>query len=434
MSAAAQPNPLPGGEQPARSSAAGLAALTQRYREIRRMTDQLREPLSEEDCIVQSMDDVSPTKWHLAHTTWFFETFVLEAAEPDFAPFHERFRVLYNSYYNGVGEQFPRPRRGLLSRPSLDEILSYRKNVDARMERLFDEQALDTDQLGLVELGLQHEQQHQELILMDIKHVLGSNPLRPAYDQLPEPKAAVVAPAGWLPHDEGPFEMGHEGDSFAFDNEGPRHRVWLASFELADRLVTNGEFLSFLESGGYEDPELWLSDGWATVREKGWSSPLYWEKVEGQWKQYTLGGLRRLHEDQAVCHVSYYEADAYARWAGARLPSEAEWERVAVGSAERGNFLERGLLHPAPVVDKGGRARQMLGDVWEWTRSAYAAYPGFTPDPGALGEYNGKFMVNQQVLRGGCCVTPRSHIRTSYRNFFPPYRNDILAGFRTCAR
>jgi ergothioneine biosynthesis protein EgtB len=394
---------------------------------VRRTTEWLAAPLTPEDCAIQSMPDMSPTKWHLGHTTWFFETFLLERAEEPFRPFDPAFRVLFNSYYHRVGEQHPRPQRGLLSRPPLSRVQEYRANVDQRVTRAL-ARGLPARLGQMFETGLHHEQQHQELILMDIKHLFSCNPLRPAYRDLPEPEAAPSLPRGWAEFPGGAVALGHEGPGFAFDNEGPRHEALLRPFRLATRLVTNAEFLDFLRDGGYERPELWLSDGWDAVRANRWRAPLYWEERDGSWTQMTLAGLRPVRPGDPVAHVSYYEADAFARWAGSRLPTEAEWETACACASTEGNFLESGWLRPAPA---GGDApAQMFGDLWEWTASPHVAYPGYEPPEGAIGEYNGKFMCNQMVLRGGACVTPRSHIRATYRNFFYPHQRWQFAGIR----
>jgi formylglycine-generating enzyme required for sulfatase activity len=485
--------------------------LIQRYRAVRACTLRLAEPLSAEDCAIQSMPDVSPTRWHLAHTTWFFETFVLARAPRGHRAFDPAFAYLFNSYYDAVGPQYPRARRGLLSRPSTAEVLAYRSAVDAQLPALLEQldprRERDQELLRAVELGLHHEQQHQELILTDIKHVLSVNPLRPAYRPRGEPgssdgptargeeaaagraPAADGAPAGaaatdgawaarpdgacpgaapvqpplsWHGVDAGLHRIGDAGAAFAFDNERPRHRVFLEPFELASRLVTNGEYAQFIEDGGYQRPELWLADGWAKAQAEGWRAPLYWTDGEprgaGQAApasrrqaadpaarrrdaaraglpppryEFTLAGLLPLDPSAPVCHVSYYEADAYARWAGARLPTEQEWEVLAPRSAAPGAFVEDGCLHPRPAAAAAARElTQMLGDAWEWTSSAYSPYPGYRPPAGALGEYNGKFMCNQQVLRGGSCATSRGHIRITYRNFFYPDARWQLAGIR----
>ena len=412
---------------PAKAHAA--AVLAERFRAVRAATAALAAPLSPEDCQVQSMPDASPVKWHLAHTTWFFETFVLERAEPSFAPFDPAFRVLFNSYYNAVGPQHARPARGLVSRPSLERVLAYRAAVEERVLALLAQGAPDEELLRTVELGAHHEQQHQELILTDLKHALAQSPLRPGYRALAEAPPAAVAPLRFEPFTEGVRWIGHGDGGFAFDNEGPRHRVLLQPFALGSRCATNGEWLAFLADGGYERPELWLSDGWAWRQAEGVDAPLYWQRDGDAWTVLTLGGVRAVRADEPVTHVSYYEASAFAEWSGARLPSEFEWEVAAYEIAPEGNFVERDLLHPAPAA-AGARLAQLFGDVWEWTRSDYAPYPGFAPAAGALGEYNGKFMCNQRVLRGGSCATPQSHIRASYRNFFPPTARWQFSGVR----
>ncbi len=377
---------------------------------------------------MQSMDDASPAKWHLAHTSWFFETFVLVPRMRGYQLFHPEFRVLFNSYYQTVGQQHPRPQRGLLSRPTLDEVLTYRAHVDAQMLALLEnERTIDA---GIVELGLQHEQQHQELILTDIKHLLSCNPLRPTYRERSQLPDVGTMPLRWQAFDEGVRWIGHDGHGFAFDNESPRHRVLVEAFELATRLVTNGEYLAFVEDGGYRRPELWLSDGWNALQARGWSAPLYWEPRDAGWEVMTLAGLRPIDAGEPVCHVSFYEADAFARWAGARLAREAEWEVAAADAVVDGNFVENGLLHPAPTRPEAVGLTQLFGDVWEWTQSAYSSYPGYEPPAGALGEYNGKFMCNQLVLRGGSCATPRDHVRATYRNFFPPDARWQFSGIR----
>ena len=402
--------------------------LAETYREVRAASEALCAPLSPEDCALQSMPDASPAKWHLAHTSWFFETLALEDL-PGYAPFHPAFRVLFNSYYQSLGAQHPRPERGVLSRPSLDEVRAYRRHVDRGILRLLDAGAPASAQ-DVVLLGLHHEQQHQELILTDLKHAFSRSPLRPAYrERAPEP-AGPVQPLRWHAFAAGLREIGHAGSDFAFDNERPRHRVFVEAFELASRPVTNAEYLAFVRDGGYARPELWLSDGFATLSARGWKGPLYWEEREGEAWTYTLGGMAPLRADEPVCHLSHYEADAYARWAGARLPTEAEWEVAAEGAARDGGFVETGRFHPVPSPAAGEHPAALFGDVWEWTSSAYAPYPGFRPLAGSLGEYNGKFMSNQLVLRGGSCATPRRHIRRSYRNFFPPDARWQWSGIR----
>ena len=416
-------------------------ALARRYPAVRGTSLRLIQPLSAEDCAAQSMPDASPAKWHLAHTTWFFETFLLEAGDPQFVPFRPEFRALFNSYYNAVGEQFARPNRGLLTRPSLAEVLDYRAHTDAAVLRLLAGGSLPPAALGVLELGLQHEQQHQELLVTDLKHLLSCNPLHPVYADPTAARMSVVPAAGetaarpgrpsppaWQGFAAGLVEIGHHGPGFAFDNETPRHCVWLEPFELANRPVSNRAYLEFMADGGYRRPELWLADGWGRVQAAGWRAPLYWLTRNGDWWQFSLQGLRELDLDEPVCHLSYFEADAYARWAGARLPTEAEWEHAAAEARPAGNFLESGRLHPAAGHGEG--LTQLFGDVWEWTQSPYSPYPGYRPAAGALGEYNGKFMCNQYVLRGGSCAIPAAHVRATYRNFFPADARWQFAGLR----
>ena len=410
------------------SSEARVGSLAVRLRAVRRATAALAAPLSAEDAMVQSMPDASPAKWHLAHTTWFFEAFVLSRAEHPHRPFHDRYAYLFNSYYEAVGPRQPRPSRGILSRPPLDEIRRYRAQVDERLEVVLP--ALPPELLDVVELGIAHEEQHQELLLTDVKHAFASNPLRPAYAAgTATPSGRVAPPLAFLPRPGGAAELGAGPDGFAFDNERPRHPVLLAPHALASRPASVGEWLAFMADGGYRRPDLWLSDGWAAVQRNGWEAPLYWERDGGSWSVFTLGGTRPVNPAEPVAHVSFFEADAFARWSGARLPTEAEWERSAAGALPDGTFAEDGRLHPAPAPDADGLV-QLLGDVWEWTRSAYEPYPGFHPLPGALGEYNGKFMVSQLVLRGGSCATPRAHVRATYRNFFPPDARWQFSGVR----
>ena len=413
------------------SPAQGASDLEIRYHSIRRATERLCEPLSPEDCVVQSMPNCSPAKWHLAHTSWFFETFILERTIAGYVPFNPLFRMMFNSYYQSVGEQYSRPERGLLSRPTLDEVLGYRRHVDRHLISTLNSRAAGVEVAELVELGLNHEQQHQELILTDVKHLLSHNPLRPAY-QHREAAARVEPPTllRWRRYEGGVQWIGHEGGSFAFDNEQPRHRVFIEPFEIASRPVTNGEYLAFIEDGGYERPEFWLSDGWYAVNDQKWRAPLYWVRQDSGWFEFSLGGFDSLRLEEPVSHISFYEADAFASWAGARLPTEAEWELASDGQPIEGNFVESGLLHPAPGADREGELVQMFGDVWEWTKSPYTPYPGFRAAAGAIGEYNGKFMCNQIVLRGGSCATPRSHIRASYRNFFGPDSRWQFSGIR----
>ena len=400
--------------------------LLKRFTQVRAASLALCEGLAPEDTVVQSMPDVSPTKWHLAHTSWFFENFLLVPRLKGYRTFHPRFGYLFNSYYYTVGPMFRRPQRGLLSRPTLDEVRAYRRHVDEHMTHLL-EQAPDDLELGfLVVLGLNHEQQHQELILTDIKHVLGNNPLLPALRDTPMPPKTSATELEFIAVSGGIAEIGHAGDEFAFDNETPRHRVLLQPHALASRAVTNGEYLEFVRDGGYTEPSLWLSDGWAKVNSEGWGRPLYW--TEDSTAHYTLGGLRDIDLAAPVCHVSYYEADAFARWWGARLPSEPELEHAAQPRAMDGNLVESGFLQPIAAQTTG--LTQVYGDVWEWTSSPYAPYPGFKPLTGSLGEYNGKFMCNQLVLRGGSCATPASHLRPSYRNFFYPDARWQFSGIR----
>ena len=407
--------------------------LREQYGEVRAATTALAAPLSPEDQLVQSMPDASPTKWHLAHTTWFFETFVLSRFVRGYRPVDERYAYLFNSYYEAVGPRQPRPRRGDLTRPSLEEVHAYRDAIDERMNTFLDEASDRGEAPDRTELGLHHEQQHQELILTDIHHALWSNPLRPAYAPR-RGRAGVAASAAvpeWTSHPGGLVEIGHAGTAFSFDNERPRHRTFLEPFQLARRAVTAGEYLRFIEDGGYRRPDLWLSDGWAAIQEHGWTAPLYWTSGANGWSDFTLAGTHPLDLDAPVNHVSYYEAEAFARWAGARLPTEAEWEAVAAACPLDGNFVQSGALAPQPARVLADRVpSQMFGDVWEWTASAYLPYPRFRPLEGELGEYNGKFMSGQMVLRGGSCFTPLSHIRATYRNFFPPGARWQMSGIR----
>jgi ergothioneine biosynthesis protein EgtB len=414
-----------------RETSVERGSLADRYREVRGLTERLCEPLAVEDYVVQSMPDASPAKWHLAHTSWFFETFVLAEGAPGYRPFSERYGYLFNSYYNAVGPRVARPQRGLLSRPTVAEVYRYRAATDDRLLGFLDgaEEGTLARLAPAVVLGLHHEQQHQELILTDLKHLFGCNPLRPAYREAELSAGADPGPARWVEFPEAIREIGHDGDGFCFDNETPRHRALVPGFRLASRPVTNAEFLAFVEDGGYARADLWLSDGWNARAAHDWQAPLYWEMHGGRWETLTLAGPREVDGAEPVCHVSWYEADAYARWAGCRLPTEAEWETAAAGAPVEGNFLEGGRLHPEPA-GSGGGLRQVFGDVWEWTASPYTAYPGYRPPAGALGEYNGKFMCNQVVLRGGSCVTPRGHVRASYRNFFSPEARWQFSGLR----
>lgn len=428
------------------------ARLLDRYQAVRAHTEAFCSPLAIEDYVVQSMADISPTKWHLAHTTWFWETFVLTPFLDGYALYDDRFPFLFNSYYVQAGERHCRAQRGYLSRPTVDEVKRYRAHVDAHMERLLD--GLDEDAhrplADTVEIGLHHEQQHQELMVTDLKHVFAVNPLRPAYDARPHVQAGDPGPIDYVPFEGGIYHVGFAapegatvGERFHFDNEGPRHRVFLEPYALGGRLVTNGEFLAFMADGGYDRAELWLSMGFAHAQEHGWTEPFYWERRDGVWMHYTMHGFREVDPHEPVCHLSYFEADAYARWAGARLPTEFEWEAAARSLPVVGPFVDAGHLHPPAISDRVGglvggdgapadvpQLRQIYGSVWQWTSSSYGPYPGYRPVEGALGEYNGKFMCNQYVLRGGSCATSRSHIRPTYRNFFPPEATWQFTGLR----
>ncbi len=403
-----------------------------RFDYVRTLSTALVAGLSDADATVQSMPDASPSKWHLAHTTWFFETFVLRDFVPGYRPFDPAFAFLYNNYYESEGDRLARPSRGMLTRPSLDEILAYRRHVDRAMTRALAD--LPTPARQLVVLGCNHEEQHQELLLTDLLHLFSGNPLHPpAYASGDHRVSAAAGPLRWIEGRQGPRDIGHAGPGFAFDCETPRHTVWLTPHALTDRLITNSEWRAFIEDRGYGTANLWLSDGWAWVRQNGIEAPLYWRRDEsGDWsRQFGLDGLMSMDPAGPVQHLSYYEADAFARWAGARLPTEAEWESAAEGlNAERGTFLDNArAVHPLPASAEDG-IRQLFGDLWEWTGSAYLAYPGFRPPPGAVGEYNGKFMSGQFVLRGGSCAAPRGHARASYRNFFYPHQRWQFTGVR----
>jgi ergothioneine biosynthesis protein EgtB len=406
--------------------------LLEKYLAVRQTSLQLCAPLSVEDHSLQPMPDASPAKWHLAHTTWFFETFVLSQYMEDYRPFQAEFRNLFNSYYNAVGDRPLRALRHTLSRPGLDEVHAYRDYVDQAMSR-FRSDDITSEVVDLVTLGINHEQQHQELIITDVKNGLWTNPLRSAYRApLEDHEAgsrAQALPLVWRSFAGGVQAIGFEGEGFKFDNEGPRHEVYLEPFRLASRLTTNAEYLEFMGDGGYGRAELWLSDGWDCIHNNQWNAPLYWEQRDGEWWHYTIEGMKPLTMNRPVCHVSYYEADAFARWAGARLATEFEWEVAANSCPAEGNLLETGALHPR-AAELAGSLTQVFGDVWEWTGSAYLPYPNFKPAAGAVGEYNGKFMCNQMVLRGGSCATPQSHIRATYRNFFPPHARWQFMGIR----
>jgi ergothioneine biosynthesis protein EgtB len=414
----------------ARPAGADAVASITRYNDVRQRSEALCAPLRIDDYQVQSVIDASPPKWHLAHITWFFETFLLKPFLADYRPLDARYERLFNSYYNSVGTFHPRAQRHTLSRPTVSEVYDYRAHVDAHMAELVDGVSPrdHAEVHARLELGLHHEQQHQELLLMDIKRNFYANPLYPSYAEKREGPAYGATAQRWLEFPGGIREIGHAASAFGFDNEQPRHKIFLREYRLASRPVTNGEYLEFMTAGGYSQPELWLSDGWTAVQERAWASPLYWIRADGGWYEMTLSGLQPLDPDAPVCHVSYYEADAYARWRGTRLPTEAEWEAAAAPEPIAGNFVEAGLYHPRPACDADDA--QWFGDVWEWTSSAYAPYPGYHPLGGALGEYNGKFMANQYVLRGGCCVTPESHVRATYRNFFYPHDRWPFTGIR----
>jgi ergothioneine biosynthesis protein EgtB len=406
------------------------SALESRYRAVRSATVALAMPLSDADATVQSMPDASPAKWHLAHTTWFFESMVLSAAASDYRAFDERFNFLFNSYYESVGTRHPRPLRGLLTRPMLAEVLAYREYVDLAMMQLL-RGAPSEKVLEVIELGCHHEQQHQELLLTDILHLFAQNPLHPAYrESVPLPVEPIDRSQTYQSFPGGLIDIGHPGENFAFDCEGPRHRVHIEPYRLADRLVTNGEWAEFIADDGYRNPLLWLSDGWTAVRNEAWSAPLYWQARDGEFWSMTLRGAQPVDPDAPVTHVSYFEADAFATWAGRRLPTEAEWEAAAQRLPIAGNFVDSGRLRPRPAPAPTGELRQVFGDVWEWTRSAFMPYPRFRPMEGALGEYNGKFMSGQFVLRGGSCVTPENHVRATYRNFFAPHARWQFSGLR----
>ncbi|MEO8479324.1 MAG: ergothioneine biosynthesis protein EgtB [Gemmatimonadota bacterium] len=418
------------------ASRASHDSLRDRFLQVRNWTVSLTEPLEVEDCVVSSMPDVSPTKWHLAHTSWFFETFVLATHAPAYRSPDPRYAFLFNSYYVQAGERHCRAQRGLVTRPTLVQVLGYRQHVDAAVLALLDQIGDDPEHpaYALIELGLHHEQQHQELLLMDIKHVLWTNPLRPAYRPFVSPPSGDAPAMHWHEIAEGIHEIGHAGDDFAYDNEGPRHKVYLQSARIASRLVTNAEFAEFIADNGYARPELWLSAGLATVEAHQWRAPLYWEHdADAGWLEFTLGGLSPLIDDAPVAHLSYFEADAYARWAGKSLPTEAEWEVAAANAPIQGTFVESGRGHPAPAHGNGS-LEQLYGDLWQWTASAYLGYPGYQPATGAIGEYNGKWMADQWVLRGASVATPRSHARHTYRNFFPSAARWQFSGLRLAER
>jgi len=405
-------------------------ALAARYRRCRALTEELAGHLEPEDQVPQSMPDASPTKWHRAHTSWFFDTFLLQPHLPGYAPPDPTYGFLFNSYYEAVGARHPRPQRGLVTRPTVSEVTDYRDHVDAAMDRLFEtaDQTQWATVAPLIELGIAHEEQHDELLLMDILNLFSHNALRPSFAPYRPSAVGQTTDLEWIAFDGGIVEIGHDGKGFAFDCEGPRHNALVHPFRLASRPVTNGEWKAFIADGGYRRTDLWLSDGWMTVNQNGWDAPLYWEQIDGDWHAMRLSGLQPVEDAAPVCHVSHYEADAFATWAGKRLPTEQEWEHAAGALAPEGNTLGSGYFRPTPT--QGAGLQQMFGDVWEWTQTPYVAYPGFRPAAGAVGEYNGKFMSNQIVLRGGCFATPDGHMRATYRNFYYPDTRWMFAGLR----
>lgn len=402
--------------------------LTLEFSQVRHFSEKLCKPLAIDDYQIQSIAQTSPPKWHIAHVTWFFETFVISRFDAEYKPFNSDFDYIFNSYYYTHGEMYSRSHRGLLSRPTVEDVIEYRHFVDQKMQTLIDSTSdKNWDELRfLVTLGLHHEQQHQELLLMDVKHNFSVNPLKPSYRRDLEISEAKARPVNWMDHDGGICKIGYDGDNFCFDNETPRHNVLLNPYRIADRFITNAEYMEFINDGGYANPAHWLSDGWTIIHTQAWQHPLYWMKKENTWYQFTLGGERGLNPHEPVCHISYYEADAYARWAGKRLPLEAELELILAKESFTGTFIENDFLHPTPAHQQG----QWFGDLWAWTASPYIAYPGFKPLEGSMGEYNGKFMSNQMVLKGGSCITSSSHTRASYRNFFYPEERWAFTGLR----
>ncbi len=404
-----------------------------KYLKVRKFSLTLCRPLETEDYVIQSMPDVSPTKWHLAHTSWFFEAFLLSKANKKYKSIHPLYNYLFNSYYVLIGERFSRPDRGLLSRPTVKDVFNYRKYVDEYMIDFIENSSDENYEkyAFIIEIGLNHEQQHQELLLTDIKHVLSLNPFHPVYSKNIFKNSKKTAALKWIRFEEGIYEIGTNGKEFCYDNETPLHKDYLTSFYIASRLVTNQEYINFIEDGGYKRQEIWLSDGWATLEKENWSAPLYWQKINNKWYHFTLNGFRKVEPNEPVTHVSHYEADAFARWFGARLPTESEWEVASNKVKIKGNFVENRNFHPlAAEINSKELISQMFGDLWEWTQSAYLPYPGYKPLPGALGEYNGKFMSNQIVLKGGSCATSKTHIRNTYRNFFPPHSRWQFMGIR----
>ncbi len=401
------------------------------YLKIRNFTEELCQPLAKEDYVIQTMADMSPAKWHLAHTTWFFETFLLKKFQKNYKEFHPKFHYLFNSYYNGLGEQHPRTKRGDLSRPTVGEVFEYRKYVDVAMTELLKKTDGDDSNFSFIlELGMNHEQQHQELILTDLKHLFSCNPLYPVYSSQKISTVHEIAKMDFVSFEQGLYQIGHEGKGFGYDNEFPSHQKYINGFKMASRLVTNGEYLQFIEDGGYSKHELWLSDGWNVCQRERWEAPFYWNEKDGEWLNFTLNGNVKVDLHAPVCHISFYEADAYASWAGKRLPTEEEWEVAARSKPIKGNFVENKIYAPIPINGQKDEISQLYGDVWEWTQSPYVGYPGYKPSEGCIGEYNGKFMSNQMVLRGGSCATSNSHIRSTYRNFFYPKLRWQFSGLR----
>ncbi|MBO6535241.1 MAG: ergothioneine biosynthesis protein EgtB [Balneolaceae bacterium] len=406
--------------------------LLNQFQSIRAFTHYLVEPLETEDFVIQPMESASPAKWHLAHTSWFFETFVLGKFDASFESMHPQYAYFFNSYYLQTGVPFTRAKRGLLSRPTVSEVFEYREYVNEQVQSFIEncDENTWTEAAKVVEIGNHHEQQHQELILTDLKYLLAQNPLLPTYKERELRESAPTNPLTWIPFDEGIVEIGNSGDEFTYDNEHPQHKTFVQQFELANRLITNGEYLEFMDDGGYERSELWLDEGWSTVQQVQWKAPLYWFKRDGEWMNFTLSGARKVENEEPVTHVSYFEADAFARWKGCRLPTEQEWEHACGDLEISGNFVDDDHFHPTATPNAPNALTQMYGDVWEWTMSSYSPYPNYKPLPGALGEYNGKFMANQYVLRGGSCATSKSHIRKTYRNFFHANARWQFSGIR----
>ncbi|WP_395086693.1 ergothioneine biosynthesis protein EgtB [Gracilimonas sp.] len=406
--------------------------LIQKFKKVRAFTEEITDPLKIEDYVVQVTENASPAKWHLAHTTWFFETFLLEKELEDYDPIHPQYSYLFNSYYLQTGVPHCRARRGNISRPTVKQVFEYRKSINEHVVNLVKNAAdKQYEKWGpIIEIGIHHEQQHQELLMTDLKYMFSQNPLNPVYKKVDRPKAKSVPEISWVDFEEGVYMVGHEGDGFGYDNEFPRHKTYIHDFELANRLVTNGEYLEFMEAGTYNEPKWWLDEGFSTIRDEEWKAPLHWRKVDGEWYQFTLSGLEKIDPNDPVTHVSYFEADAYARWKGYRLPTEQEWEVAAELLQVEGNFADAGYLQPTALQSEQAGLQQMFGEVWQWTQSSYAPYPGYEPLPGALGEYNGKFMCNQYVLRGGSCATSKSHFRKTYRNFFHANERWQFTGIR----